>query len=322
MKDNNHKSYCKYKGVHGECNDYALAGGSFCFWHEAKIDKSKINIIEKLEKRAKTGIPMEGFILCKTNLQGINLHIGNKPCTLINSDLSRADLTGAHLYGVDLSGSNFLKANFTNANLNQTNLSGCNLLRSIFKNTRVEFINWGKCLQQELLIKTRHKPSKDLYREAEETARMLKKYLDSEQMHSASRYFFYKEMRMQRKQMKYMSLSRGFSWLVDFIIGYGEYPHRLLFFVFGFIVIFAGIFFYLGVNDAHNMISYNHNANVISNIHNFLTCLYFSIVTFTTLGYGDITPYGLSRVFACIEVIVGNLSLGLFVVLCLGKITK
>jgi hypothetical protein len=38
-------------------------------------------------------------------------------------------------------------------------------------------------------------------------------------------------------------------------------------------------------------------------------CLYFSVVTFTSLGYGDLTPCGFGRLAACVEVILG---LGLF----------
>ncbi len=50
--------------------------------------------------------------------------------------------------------------------------------------------------------------------------------------------------------------------------------------------------------------------------HNFLDCLYFSTVTFTSLGYGDMTPIGICRLVAGIEVF-----LGLFLVAILvGKV--
>lgn len=44
-----------------------------------------------------------------------------------------------------------------------------------------------------------------------------------------------------------------------------------------------------------------------------LTTLYFSMVTFATLGYGDISPQGpILRLVAAFQAIVGNLHLGLF----------
>ena len=45
----------------------------------------------------------------------------------------------------------------------------------------------------------------------------------------------------------------------------------------------------------------------------FLNCLYFSVVTFTTLGYGDFQPVvGLSRFFVSIEAIIGAFTMALF----------
>ena len=41
-----------------------------------------------------------------------------------------------------------------------------------------------------------------------------------------------------------------------------------------------------------------------------LTALYFSIVTWTTLGYGDVTPAGFGRVVVSIEVLSGYLLSG------------
>ncbi len=41
--------------------------------------------------------------------------------------------------------------------------------------------------------------------------------------------------------------------------------------------------------------------------------LYFSVVTFTTLGYGDFRPTEASRVFAAMEALLGYVILGIFV---------
>ena len=44
-----------------------------------------------------------------------------------------------------------------------------------------------------------------------------------------------------------------------------------------------------------------------------LDCTYFSIVTFTTLGFGDYYPLGTSKLFVSIEVIVGMIFFGLMI---------
>ena len=42
----------------------------------------------------------------------------------------------------------------------------------------------------------------------------------------------------------------------------------------------------------------------------YAKCVYFSFVTFTTVGYGDFYPKGLSRVMVCIHSFIGYLVLG------------
>ncbi len=55
---------------------------------------------------------------------------------------------------------------------------------------------------------------------------------------------------------------------------------------------------------------------------NFFLAFYYSIVTFTTLGYGDITPLGgLAQLLVMIEVVLGYVTLGVFVYLLSQKIS-
>ena len=55
--------------------------------------------------------------------------------------------------------------------------------------------------------------------------------------------------------------------------------------------------------------------NLLSKTTNFfLDCLYFSIITFTTLGFGDFRPLeGWGRIFAGTEAFIGALMMALFV---------
>ena len=46
-------------------------------------------------------------------------------------------------------------------------------------------------------------------------------------------------------------------------------------------------------------------------VKSFWSALYYSVVTFTTLGYGDLQPRGILRFLACLETFVGYLVLGI-----------
>jgi hypothetical protein len=58
------------------------------------------------------------------------------------------------------------------------------------------------------------------------------------------------------------------------------------------------------------------------NISFFFECLYYSVVTFTTLGYGDFIPVGFSRLEAALEAFTGSFTIALFVVVFVKKMTR
>ncbi len=92
-----------------------------------------------------------------------------------------------------------------------------------------------------------------------------------------------------------------FNWGSFVLWGYGERVWRIVACMVGIIVIFAIIFFKFKFIDTNNMSLWN--------------CLYFSIVTFTTLGYGDIRPMDCvtARLIASIEAFLGACGIALFI---------
>jgi hypothetical protein len=73
-----------------------------------------------------------------------------------------------------------------------------------------------------------------------------------------------------------------------------------LFFVFGAAVLLFGVAYLLLNQHSGQGLKASDGATV-----SYLQCVYFSVITITTVGYGDITPLGWSRVFASTEAIFG-----------------
>lgn len=315
---------CRYHGKLGPCQDQALVDSQFCFWHDPDVDKSGTDVSEALAERAQTGVPMEGFLLRKANLDGVNLvcpksHQGYQ---LVNSDLSRASLKNAHLYRLDLSGSCLLKVNLNGANLNNTCLKDTNLLAVNFKNSQIDNIEWGDSFLQERQAKQEPDRAVDLYEEAEEISRNIRRHCEEIGMMRTAGRFYYRERVFQRMQMPLYSRSRALSWLVDKVSGYGEAPLRVVFCSVMLIILCSFFYLWDGIQDGAVLIQFDGTQSLSTMLSYWFDCLYFSVVTFTTLGYGDLSPLGFSRIVAAGEAFIGNFSLALFVVLVAKKIIR
>jgi hypothetical protein len=86
------------------------------------------------------------------------------------------------------------------------------------------------------------------------------------------------------------------------VAGYGEKPLRVLLNAGLTIVLYGLVYQWFGAIDDKS----------------FVSCLYFSAITFTTVGYGDLAPHGALRLVAASEALAGILLCGLFL-FCLGR---
>lgn len=113
--------------------------------------------------------------------------------------------------------------------------------------------------------------------------------------------YYYKFLTIKDYRNKLISLVANnfrlyFEWL---LWGYGEKPSRIVFNSL-FVIIIYSIFYF-----------YSDNVNMSRQIIN---SIYYSIITFTTLGYGDILPHTTAlKVLSASEALLGALAMGLII---------
>lgn len=316
---------CAYTSPDGQTCQDAKTHGEFCLWHNPQTEYPD-DLKNLLELRAASERSMDGFSLRRADLSGINLvtHRYHEGYSLRYADLYRASLKKAHLYQIDLTGASLLKADLREANLNRANLTCANLLGAQLDHTKLEGVIWGKQVLQEQQAYRESDPKlrQDLLQQAEEVYRNLRKANENQGLFESAGNFFHREMIMRRQQLPRWSLQRVISRAVDLFCGYGERPLRVILFSLGLIMTFALLYATTGVQHNGALTSFSTELSFGENVMRLLECIYFSVVTFTTLGYGDFTPHGLSRVLAALEAFMGSFTMALFVVVFVKKMTR
>ncbi|MBU2714033.1 ion channel [Zooshikella harenae] len=299
------------------------------YWRDPEVDKTDAQVKVRLETYAKSLQSMAGFQLRGANLCDVDLvNRGSKVgYDLSYADFYRANLSDAHMFKINLKGASLMKTKLCRANLHCANLEDCNLLGADLTQAKLENIFWGKYILQEkkaiqAKLQRKYHQMKQFYEEAEEVYRSIRKTCEEQGLFDVSGYFFHREMIMRRYQMPRWSARRFFSKIVDLLCGYGQRPLRVVFFSFSLIALCAIAYFFIGVADSGQLVKFNWDHGFLKNFYGLTDCLYFSVVTFTTLGYGDFTPVGLTRLIAAIEAFTGSFTMALFVVVFVNKILR
>lgn len=322
---------CQYLDPEGkayQCRELANDSG-FCFWHDKHARKDVDGIKEQLESYAKKGGLLRGIFVKHADLCDVNLvnYNENGRYDLSYANFYRSNMSHAHLFNAKFDNANLMKADLHEANIHCASFIHCNLLGVKLVNTKIDNIRIGATLQQENEAKVAEQnreieKARDLYEQSEEIYRDLRKASEAQGTFSMAGYFLQKELTMRRFQMPKYSMPRAISKTVDVFCGYGESPIRVIFFSLILIILCALAYFFTGISFDGQYVGYQMEHAVTDNIWAFLDCLYYSIVTFTTLGYGDFIPIGVSRLVAATEAFTGSFTIALFVVVFVKKMTR
>ena len=232
---------------------------------------------------------LHGAFLTEANLSQINLSEANlqaadlRKANLEQANLSGATLANAQLREVSLEGADLSHADIRGADLRFARMGNCNLIglqhghRRMMRGLFYGIRGLDRCYGNPLFVRD---ASDQDYLDAFE---ILIDKTPSPQLRQAKRLLF-----------------RAWD-----LIDYGRSMARIT----GGGTIFAMLFgciFMLDMKLNWGLMNYEGTA------HSWFTPFYYSIVTYTTLGFGDITPkHWIGEVLVVIEVILGYMTLGL-----------
>ena len=190
--------------------------------------------------------------------------------------------------------------------------------RAYLENVSFINCNWPRKIYEEV-----HMKDKDVdlsFKELETIYRNLKQNMQRHGDYSQAGEFYFREMECKKKALRKKKFSPdwfksfGYS-LLKYTCGYGEKPERTAFSSLFTILGFALLYW------TSECLQYPmENPTIFQKIE---STIYFSFVTFTTLGLGDIHPLTrLGRTLICCEAVIGAFLIALFVVVFAKKMMR
>ncbi|HAA53493.1 MAG TPA: hypothetical protein DCE42_01985 [Myxococcales bacterium] len=254
------------------------------------------------------GVHFRDLNFWSCNFEDVNLKNATfERCTLSVSNFVDAYLRGCQFIDCDLTGVSFTR---------------CNLVRATFLRTTMRFVSW-----EQSKVDIRHFPKKleeerrkDWFAAAE-IYKALRLNLHSVGDEQGASWAMYRQCVMNRKELFKKRLYKRWviSWMLNLFWGYGEKPSRLFWFSMVMCICCACGYFAFGLSLEQDC---GPGWSSVEPFVYFVNCLYFSFVTFTTLGYGDIAPCSMpSRMLATLEAFTGVFIMGLFVTANVRKLT-
>lgn len=117
-----------------------------------------------------------------------------------------------------------------------------------------------------------------------------------------------------------------YSYVANMVCGYGEKPYRSLLLSLIIILIFALLYMITGIESSNGLIGIEtllDNFSIKTFMWTMINCIHFSLVTFSTVGYGNLLPHNITGVvLSSIEILIGIIMVGILTSTLVRKMTR
>ena len=252
--------------------------------------------------------------------------------TLIGSDfwscnLENANLWKAHCQGVNFLSGNLKSATLTGANLSRANLEDACLEYANLTNVDLRFVNMSRSNFEHAnmtgVLFNKHSNYRGIRTDSSYGSPCFKRFANDQDFVEEFKEIVWDPLLYWRDEKcqtwaKPIPMGLYLYWFWDVTSDCGRSLLRWSLFSVFLAVVYGFIFYYLGESSFH--INQYGSQQLPWSI---ATTMYFSVITFSTLGYGDIVPItSLATLFIIAEVITGYIMLGGLISILAGKMAR
>lgn len=270
----------------------------------------------------------------------------------LNCSFFNVIFESCNMFSLHIKWSNLIKVDFTNTYMKGANFIGnsydevklidnCNLMDSIIDKTNsnmdISFINehsytklnYGSYIgsfnyslnknNDIVNLKSKNRYLKISYSYMDFGEQFLRNHVSGKYgiCFYESRIAFHRTLKGKKKIRSLLS---------NLICGYGEKPYRSIIVTIVMIFIFSLIYMFTGLKTPLGEIGYSYlkiDFTLNSLVITFLYSLYFSVATFSTVGYGDLVPCNIWGIFfSMVEIILGITMVGIWTSTLVRKMTR
>lgn len=322
---------CQHKG----CKKHAITLSDYCWEHTEHKDWYKTKVEEHAQKtKSLRKFYMKGADLTGIRLVGIELWRAD----LRDADLPTARLQEAVLVETKLQKAFLVDAKLQGASLARAELEGAYLLGATLKDVEM--------LTAEQIGSGVGEEKDKRFSRAQNVYRGLKNHFHAAGMYSDERWAYLKEREMEKRRffmvgfygkerlpeglaksrwrrIRHLLIHYSHHWrevmqyffseAANLLCGYGEQPWKVFVSAVVIVLIFAVVYTVTGQIWLAEDLAARTGASIQG--PSLLDSLYFSVVTFTTLGFGDWRPNPTSwvRYLVMLEAFTGAFMMALFV---------
>ena len=264
-----------------------------------------------------------------------NINIFSDDCIFIKTIFKNCNLENSVFKECRINDLKFIESNlentiFSNMIINNNQISDCDcrgikIINSSIEKLKFEDKNITRLDEYVFIDNIRiDKKYKKSYEEVAKVYKNIAKKLEENNLiNCASEYYYLSKCIENRALTGIDKIKSTIYWL---LCGYGERPTYALITSLEIIFVFAVIYMFTGlsINGAtvNYMEAFSYGLAERNVITDFMSSLYFSMVTFTTVGYGDITPLNLSIFLSGVEMFLGLTMMGIWTATLARKIIR